>query len=264
MQNSLIRKLQTGNYMNKSYILFAIFTLALLSSCSKKITGISFTSDDSKLDVREVDFDYFSGKAKINYKDHELDIKAKANVRMKKDSVIWISFSAVGIQGARCLINKDSITIVNMFKKEYYVFNYDSLSKQFNFNVNFESIQSAAIGNLIKPNGQTDHVEKRDDFFILEQNSGSVNINNYVNPQTMKLERVEMIEDKSKNSGTISYYDFQMVENQAFPFSAIISLFYKADNKTLNTQIAFEYNKAQLEEKELRFPFNIPKKYERK
>ena len=250
--------------MNKIYILLAIFALALSSSCSKKTAGISLTSDHSKLDVREVSFDYFSGKAKINYKDHELDIKAKANVRMKKDSVIWISFSAVGIQGARCMINKDSITIVNMFKKEYYVFHYDSLSEQFNFDVNFGSIQSAALGNLIRPNGKNDNVEKKGDFFILEQNSGSVHINNYVNPKTMKLERVEMLEDKSNNSGTISYYDFQMIEDQAFPFSAIISLFYKANNKTLNTQIEFKYNKAQLEEKELRFPFNIPKKYERK
>ena len=73
-----------------------------------------------------------------------------------------------------------------------------------------------------------------------------------------------MIENESKNSATINYYDFQMVENQAFPFSAVISLFYKADNKTLNTLIEFEYNKAEIEDKELRFPFNIPKKYVRR
>ncbi len=250
--------------MNNSRILLAILLLASFTSCSKKLSGISWIGDRSKLDVQQVNFEYFSGKAKIYYKDHELDIKAKANVRMRKDSVIWIAFSAVGIQGARCLINRDSITIVNMFKKEYYVFDYDSLSKQFNFDVNFESIQSAAVGNLIKTNSNGDHVEKTGDFFILQQNSGSVSINNYVNPKTMKLERVEMLEDRSKNSATISYYDFQLLEEHVFPFSAIISLFYKADNKTLNTQIEFEYNRAEIEDKELKFPFNIPKKYVRK
>ncbi|MEM9857529.1 MAG: DUF4292 domain-containing protein, partial [Bacteroidota bacterium] len=205
-----------------------------------------------------------SGKAKINYKDSELDIKAKANVRMKKDSVIWIAFSAVGIQGARCLINKDSITVLNLFKKEYYVYNYDSLSEQFNINVDFESIQSAALGNLVKVNDEEDNVEKTEDFFILKQRSGSVAIDNFVNPLTMKVERVQMLENESKNSATINYYDFQMVENQAFPFSAVISLFYKANNKTLNTLIEFEYNKAEIENKELKFPFNIPKKYVRR
>lgn len=251
--------------MNRYRLLFLALSVAILSSsCGRRIVGIGKVKDTSKLNVREVKFDYFSGKAKINYKDHELDIKAKANVRIKKDSVIWIAFSAIGIQGARCLINKDSITVVNLFKKEYYVFDYDSLSRQFNINVDYNSIQSAAFGNLIKTNGRDDNVEKTDDFFILKQNSGSVLINNYVNPNTMKLERVEMIENESKNSAVINYYDFHMVENQAFPFSAVISLFYKADDKTLNTQIEFEYNKAEIEDKELKFPFHIPKKYVRR
>ncbi len=247
-------------------ILFIAFFFSLLGSvgCSKKISGIGPVDNMNILNVQQVDFDYFSGKAKINYKDSELDIKAKANVRMKKDSVIWIAFSAVGIQGARCLINKDSITVLNLFKKEYYVYNYDSLSEQFNINVDFESIQSAALGNLVKVNDEEDNVEKTEDFFILKQRSGSVAIDNFVNPLTMKVERVQMLENESKNSATINYYDFQMVENQAFPFSAVISLFYKANNKTLNTLIEFEYNKAEIENKELKFPFNIPKKYVRR
>lgn len=250
--------------MNRYSLLISISFILVLGACSKKISGIGSVDDSNKLDVQQMDFNYFTGKAKINYKDSELDIKAKANVRMKKDSVIWIAFSAVGIQGARCLINKDSITIVNLFKKEYYVYDYDSLSKQFNINVDFESIQSAALGNLVRVNGKEDNVEKTDDFFILKQRSGSVLIDNFVNPMTMKVERVQMVENESKNSATINYYDFQMVENQAFPFSAVISLFYKADNKTLNTLIEFEYNKAEIEDKELRFPFNIPKKYVRR
>ncbi|MEM7106649.1 MAG: DUF4292 domain-containing protein [Bacteroidota bacterium] len=250
--------------INKLLFPISLIILVALGACSKKIAGIGSVDNSNELAVQQVDFDYFSGKAKINYKDSELDIKAKANVRMKKDSLIWIAFSAVGIQGARCLINKDSITILNLFKKEYYVYHYDSLSKQFNINVDFESIQSAALGNLVQVNEKDDNVEKADDFFILHQKSGSVLIDNFVNPQTMKVERVQMVEKESKNSAIIKYYDFQMIENQAFPFSAVISLFYQADNKTLNTLIEFEYNKAEIEYKELKFPFNIPKKYVRR
>ncbi|MEM8566679.1 MAG: DUF4292 domain-containing protein [Bacteroidota bacterium] len=250
--------------INKLCLLASLIILFASGACSKKVSGIGSVDDSNQLDVQQVDFNYFSGKAKINYKDSELDLKAKANVRMKKDSLIWISFSAVGIQGARCLISKDSITILNMFKKEYYVYHYDSLSAQFNINIDFESIQSAAVGNLVQLNEKDDNVEKTEDFFILHQRSGSILIDNFVNPQTMKVERVQMIENESKNSATINYYDFQMVENQAFPFSAVISLFYKADNKTLNTLIEFEYNKAVIEDKELKFPFNIPKKYVRR
>jgi hypothetical protein len=239
--------------------------LLFCAGCSKKSTGINWNFlDKNKLEVQEADFEYFSGKAKINYKDDELDLKAKANVRIRKDSVIWISFSSVGIQGARCLINQDSITIMNMVKKEYYVFNYDSLTKQFNLDVDFATIQAATFGNLIKERSRSDELEKEEGLYILRQNSGNVDINNYVNPKTMKIERVEMTEAESQNTAVIRYYDFQMIEESAFPYSAILSIFYKEGAKTLNTVIEMEYNKAQVEDKELKFPFNIPKKYERK
>lgn len=252
--------------MNKTTALFiTIILLIISSSCSKRLSGISWNFlDKNKLEVQQINFEYFSGKAKINYKDDELDIRAKANIRIKKDSVIWISFSAVGIQGARCLINKDSITIINMVKKEYYVFNYDTLTKQFNFEINYDAIQAAALGNLLVNRSRTDEVVKDESFYILKQNSGSVNLNNYVNPKTMKIERVEMVEAPSKNSAVIRYYDFQMVGEHAFPFSEVISLFYTSKKGTLNTVIELEYNKAEIEDKELKFPFNIPKKYERK
>ncbi len=247
---------------NSLLLLMLIF---ILSACGHRFTSINWNLlDRNKLEVQEIDFDYFSGKAKVNYKDDKLDIKARANIRIRKDSVIWISFSAIGIQGARCLINKDSITIMNMVKKEYYVFNYDSLSKQFNFNVDYDAIQAVTLGNLIKKKDRTDQVEDTEDYFILEQKSGGVSINNFVNHKTMKIERVEMLEPNSKNTAVIRYYDFQMVENHGFPYSAIISLFYKVNAGTLNTVIEFEYSKAEIEDRELKFPFNIPKKYDRK
>lgn len=252
--------------MNKNnIILFLITTLIFTNGCGKRISDLTWNFlDKNKLEVREIDFDYFSGKAKINYKDEELDVKARANIRIKKDSAIWISFSAVGIQGARCLISQDSITIVNLMKKEYYVFNYDSLSKQFNFDINYDAIQSVALGNLIKSNARGDQATRLDEFYTLKQNSGDVEITNYISAQTMKIERVEMLEPSSKNTAVIRYYDFQLVNEHAFPYSAIISLFYKANAGTLNTVIEFEYNKAEIEDKPLKFPFSIPKKYERK
>ncbi|MCA6078069.1 DUF4292 domain-containing protein [Fulvivirga sedimenti] len=252
--------------MNSRYAtIIIIFMYVGIIGCSKKTSGINWNFlDKNKLDVQEANFEYFSGKAKINYKDDELDIKARANVRIRKDSVIWISFSSVGIQGARCLINKDSITIINLVKKEYYVFNYDSLTKQFNFEVNYDAIQAATFGNLIKSRDKSDVVEKEEGLYILKQTSGNVSIDNFVNPKTMKIERVEMTEDSTKNTAVIRYYDFQMVDQSAFPYSAILSIFYKKGVKMLNTVIEMEYSKAELGDKELKFPFNIPKKYERK
>lgn len=252
--------------MNKAILGGLLLLLLLLPSCGKKLSDITWNlRDKNNLDIRQIDFDYFSGKAKINFKDNELDIKAKANIRIKKDSLIWISFSAVGIQGARVLINEDSITVLNLMKKEYYVFYYDSLSSTFNFPVDFMAIQSAAMGNLIINRKEQNEVIRKEDFFILKQFPGNILVDNYVNRETMKIERVEMAEPNTVNRATVIYQDFNVIEEQAFPFTAAVSLFYASENgNTLNTLISFEYNKAEFEDKELKFPFSISDKYERK
>lgn len=251
--------------MSRFILSLILISILFLAGCGKKFTDITWDfRDKTTLDVREIDFDYFSGKAKINFKDNDHDVKAKANIRIKKDSLIWINFSAIGIQGARVVMNQDSITIINMMKKEYYVFYYDSLSRKFNFDINFESIQATALGNLIIKREKKDDVIRKEDFYILKQQSKQVFVDNFVNRETMKIERVEMEEPHKVNKAIIIYQDFNVLDNRAFPFSAVISLFYAAKQGTLNTVISLEYSKAQFEDKELNFPFSINTKYERK
>ena len=229
--------------------------------CSQKTTGILEFSGGN-LDVNEVNFDYFQGKMKISFKDKKVDMKVKASIRMRKDSVIWMTFSGTGgITGGKCLINKDSITVINSLKNEYFVYEYPEMTQRFGFNVDYESIQAAALGNLIIQRQQSDKGSKEDKLSVLKQKSGSVTVNNYINQETHKIIRVDMMEVSSKNTASIHYENFQVVNDQYFPFSGLISIFYKTQNLSYNTTIQFEYNKAEILDKPIRFPFKIPKKY---
>jgi hypothetical protein len=197
-------------------------------------------------------------------RDSKKERDVKANIRVRKDSVIWMTFSVIGVQGGKALINKDSITIVSNVDKEYYVFDYAELSKRYNFDINFNVIQSAMLGNLIKPRSDEDEVIQENSFFQLKQNSGTINVSNYINAASMKIEKVEMKELNSSNSLVISYSNFQPLSDKLFPYNGTISLFYKTLSGVLNTTVIFEYNKAEVGDKELKFPFNIPKRYVRR
>jgi hypothetical protein len=78
--------------------------------------------------VEEIDFEYLQGKARMVLRDANKERDVKANIRVRKDSVIWMTFSVIGVQGGKALINKDSITIVSNVDKEFYVFEYAELS----------------------------------------------------------------------------------------------------------------------------------------
>jgi hypothetical protein len=234
-------------------------------SCSKKVVvPVTQGVPRESLSIEEIDFEYLHGKARMVLKDGNKERDVKANIRVRKDSVIWMNFSVVGFQGGRALINKDSITILSNVDKEYYVFDYEELSRRFNFEINFDVIQSAALGNLLMKRTDKDLVEQKSATYLLKQNSGTVDILNYVSAITMKIQKVELRENNTHNSLIINYSNFQPLDTKVFPYDGTISLFYKTSAGLLNTTITFEYSKAEVGDKELKFPFNIPKKYDRR
>jgi len=252
--------------MNRGYTFFFIIISTLaFTSCSKKVVGPYVKgSPKATLAVEEIDFDYFHGKARLVLRDANKEREVKSNIRVRKDSVIWMTFNVVGIQGGKALINHDSITIVSNIDKEYFVFNYPELSKRFNFEINYDVIQAAMLGNLLMPRTVDEEVEQETSVYLLKQRSGNINIVNFINATSMKVEKVEMKEANTSNSFTINYSNFQPVGNKLFPYNGTINLFYKAIGGLLNTTIIFDYNKAEVGDKELKFPFNIPKRYERR
>ncbi|HZI24658.1 MAG TPA: DUF4292 domain-containing protein [Chryseolinea sp.] len=251
--------------MNKTIGLFVIMCSLLVISCSKKITSpITVSKPALTLSVEEIDFEYLQGKARMILRDANKEREVKANIRVRKDSVIWMTFSVIGVQGGKALINKDSITIVSNVDKEYYVFDYAELSKRYNFDINFNVIQAAMLGNLIEARSEEDQVVQENSFFMLRQNTGTISVLNYINSASMKIEKVEMKETDTNNSLVLNYSNFQPLSNKLFPYNGTISLFYKTLAGILNTTVIFEYNKAEVGDKELKFPFNIPKRYVRR
>jgi hypothetical protein len=252
--------------MNKGQGLFIICVCILVSACSKKVitTTPTVTAPKTTLNIEEIDFDYFQGKARMILRDANKEREVKANIRIRKDSVIWMTFSVIGVQGGKALINKDSITIVSTVDKEYYVFEYKELSDRFKFDIDYNVVQSAMLGNPVIPRSENDEVQQESSMYLLNQKQADVNVVNYINAASMKIEKVELKEGNSMNSLVINYSNFQPVGTKVFPYNGTINLFYKTLSGLLNTTIIFEYNKAEVGDRELRFPFNIPKRYERR
>lgn len=251
--------------MNRRLWILLISVLILGASCSKKIIPtVVVTPPKPTLEIEEIDFEYLHGKARMILRDAKKEREVKANIRVRKDSVIWMTFSVIGVQGGKALINKDSITIVSNVDKEYFVFDYAELSKRYNFDINFNVIQSAMLGNLIQPRSDSNEIIQETSFFQLKQTAATINVVNYINAASMKIEKVEMKEGNTNNSLILNYSNFQPLSNKLFPYNGTINLFYKTLSGVLNTTIIFEYNKAEVGDKELKFPFNIPKRYVRR
>ncbi len=251
--------------MSKKQLILLLCITALSVSCKKEITSSGTASKSQKLDVKAFEFDYLKGKAKLNYLENNERQNAKANIRIKKDSVIWVQFAGVGgIEGGRILITKDSLIMIDRINKAIHAFDYNELTNRYKFDIDYKLIEAMILGNMPFEVEKKDKISKQNDFFLVKQKNGLSSIENYVNRETQKLEKLTIEQNATKNSMNLSYTDFNTVSEALFPFNSSVTLKYTNKNKTLFTEINLDFSRAEIPEKPLKFPFSIPAKYERK
>ena len=242
---------------------FVAATLLAIPSCSRK-TIPALPPPPKSIDIEQIDFGYMHGKARLLFKDDKKEREVKATIRIRKDSVIWMNFTVIGVQGGKALINKDSITIISNVDKEYYVFDFIELSKRFNFKIDYSVIESAMLGNPIRSNNSENEIGQEGDRDRLIQKEGTVTIKSLINPILKKIEYVELVESATSNILKMEYSNFQPLGNKNFAYNGTVNVFYKTAAGIINNMITIEYNKAEVGDKELKFPFNIPKRYDRR
>ena len=260
----MIKKLIRARSFN-SLLIFAIITIPLLTSCGTKVATYTDTYDRASLNIQQLNFDYLSIKSKIELHEAHKTTKFTALVRIKKDSIIWFNLSGtLGFQGMRGIATQDSVYVMNRVAKEYSIYSFAEVSGEFNFPIDFSLLQSMIVGNMPKPNEPDQSIIHEGKKYIVKQSINNILIDNYIDDSNMKLVEVEVTEKETDNSLKLMYKDFREINNQAFPFSAFISLIHHNEFGELETQMTIDHSRVEAPEKELKFPFNIPNKYERK
>ena len=222
--------------------------------------------NEARANVAEIDFRYLTAKSKISFKSKQQDIdNANVNIRVRKDSLIWLSVSKLGFEAVRGLITRDSIMIVDKINKTYAAYDFPTLSKQFNFNMNFELLQALIVGNLPLPKRPAQKIKNERDYLLLRQSEGNVVVENYIGEQDRKLKKLMITEQPTKNTLRLDYEDFASLNNFLFPFTSQVTLDYKSrtDGQVNQTLLRIKHNKVDLVDKNPGFPFTVPDSYKR-
>ncbi|MBC7921220.1 MAG: DUF4292 domain-containing protein [Ferruginibacter sp.] len=248
---------------------FVFLALLLFFACKRTpvVTNPSTslpeaTSDSLLVPINEVDFQYFSSKSKINYQEENEEQSATVSIRMKKDSLIWLLVNKVGIEGFRALITRDSVYVIDRLRKDSYVKDFKSLSDQFKFTINFNVMQSLVLGNLPFQPAHRRGVKKGNQY-VLKHNEGNLSVTYFIRVDNEKLEEVRLTDRGTNNALTLTYANFGPLDRYVFPNANAVNLKYDANQQNRNVLISIETNKAELTREELKFPFNVPKRYEK-
>jgi Domain of unknown function (DUF4292) len=220
----------------------------------------SVSAEKVEVSIKEVDFKYFQTKAKIYFKDGQNEESGNVMIRIRKDSLIWFNVTKLGIEGVRGLITQDSVIIWDRINKELNSYSFVGLSRKFNFQLNYSILQAAVMGNLPFPRQENEFFVKTPEGFLLHQNQGKITVDNFVQPDNSKLDKLQFSEQSPRNVLLIEYKDFQSLDKFIFAYQIFATLRYPNKPPIV---INITHLKPELTDQPLKFPFNS-NKFERK
>ncbi|HSQ43490.1 MAG TPA: DUF4292 domain-containing protein [Ginsengibacter sp.] len=215
------------------------------------------------LEKNRINFSTFSAKIKVQYEDYKgKQPDFNAFVRLYKDSVLWISINAtfLSIEAFRILITKDTIIILNKLNKqvEYHPFNY--IEDIAHIPLNFATLQDLIIGNPIYVGDsvvsyrQTENrvlVGTVGEFF---KNLLTISADN----DLLERSKLDDIDVGQNRTADLSYGEYE--KNNGFYFAT-----YREITVAEKTKVDINLNYKQYDfNKELSFPFSIPRNYKTK
>jgi hypothetical protein len=215
------------------------------------------------LNKNKIDFQTFSAKAKVQYEDHygkQPDFNAF--LRLKKDSVIWVSISAtfLGIEAFRLFITPDTLILLNKLDKtvEYHPFSY--IESFAHIPMDFTLLQKILIGNPVYVGDSIVSYRQTENHILI----GTVGafFKNLITLSTGNnhLERIKLDDKNISQNRTAALLYGGYEKNTGFDFATDREINVSEKSKV---DVSIEFKQYEFN-KELSFPFAIPHNYKTK
>lgn len=273
-------------YMNNKIVRFCAITISLLLialwACNpqKKIIkepikekGADFLFEQLK--KNEFQFDYLNIKFSANFEYKKNSNSFNGTMRIRKDSVIWMSVTpALGLEALRLLITQDSVKMLNRLDNTYFTGSFKYLNKMLHTNIDFDMLQALLTGNDFSLYQGDVFKATVDNKLYKLSTVGRGKLKKYIattedslrllmqdiwlDPETYKISKVILKELKENQKLETSYSDFQKVDSLYFPHSINFELL----NMNEKTEINIDLSKVSKEGPH-EFPFNVGSKYKK-
>ena len=268
-----------------TWIIFLIMILSLYACRSTKkiqsaivkkdtvavpVAVVDRSKEDSVLFIQKhydsilqnkINYTTFSGKVDVEYRDGDgKKYDVNAVIRMYKDSVIWVSVTAIlGIEGLRAYITKDSVKLLNKQDKVYTARSVSYLQEVTALPLNLSTLQDLLVGNpvFLEPrivsystSPGTISLLSLGDFF---KNLFTVSADNKLTISS----KLDDVEEMRNRTCYLSYEDYETRKGPNFSTRRTINV---SEKKQLDIKLnyrQYEFNET------LSFPFNVPKSYSR-
>lgn len=207
---------------------------------------------------KKIDLKTFSTKAKLHYEGGGKSIDFVANIRMRKDSVIWVSVTVAGIiQAARAVITPDSFAAILYTEKEAYKGPISKVNSILPEGLDFYALQNVILGNPILNKAKTTQVLSLPPNWVIRFQR-----ENYIEQTQFDIADSTLKSSQLITQGTANKSLSHTLSNYGLFNNIKIALDRKLNIQNDSSTLAVDMNYSNiLIDTELTYPFSIPKNY---
>jgi hypothetical protein len=180
-----------------------------------------------------------------------------ADIRIKKDEIIWINIKFLGIPMAKAMITPTKVSYYEKINNTYFEGDFSLLSNWLGTELDFNKVQNLFLGkaiyDLTKDQWISEVVEKM--FKLSLPSNSDVSKEFYFEGANYLLKKETINQESKKRSLQIYYPSYKEDSSMYLPNEINI----KAEQKDKVT-IDIEYKQTTFNEK-LSYPFSIPSGY---
>jgi Domain of unknown function (DUF4292) len=245
--------------MNKLLLVFSLFLL-LLSACKKQpATSGHLQKGQNHLEWVPLDFDYLVIKSKINLKVQGNSTHLTANIRIKKDSVIWLSITpGMGIEVLRAIVTPDSVKVINRLENKYDAYSISYIKQQLGIAIDYYSLQNLMVGDVLLPFQETDQVLTTDQTWQVKQQQRGLDAVTLISRIQKKVTQTEAANKEDKYLLS-TYNNFILSDSVLFHQEQTLVMRNGKDTSFIEAS----HQKIEFPKKSVAFPFNVPKRFEK-
>ena len=245
--------------------ILSAFLIVFLIGCKSK-QSVTTAAANENTEVSKVinghyknehDFTTLNIRANAKYEDEKQSHSMNADIRIKKDEIIWINIKFLGIPMAKAMITPTKVSYYEKINNTYFEGDFSMLSNWLGTDLDFNKVQNLflgkAIDDLTKDRWISEVVDKM--FKLSSPTDVDVSQEFYFEGANYLLKK-ETIKQVSQNRNLEIRYPSYKEEKEMFLPNEIN---IKAEQKSKVT-IDIEYKHTTFNE-DLSYPYSVPSGY---
>lgn len=209
-----------------------------------------------KVKATQVPYTWFSasGQGKIDWDGQRFS--ARVNVRILRDSIIWVQIQKLGFEVGRMLVTPDSAFFINRFERTYGRYGTAEFLEEYNVPADFEMFSRVFTAGAYLPPSIKKSVVEPDGSLLLQSGSGMI-ARHWFDASSLLVK--SLITDPLAREWSSLYADYKRVgKGQQIPYKRSNTLVIDGQPNVFD----LEYNELELDVPQ-EFPFSIPSHYDK-